>query len=405
MAFTKSDLDDSVSRGAGFHQYYSGVSLPDFSFHGIDPGLFTGNQPTDAQKQGASRFDGVKEIARVIMSGLYGVRGRQMAAAELGPLLATEKVKSIIGTWECVGEFHEGLAAVHDLGHPDCEGYGWSFINRQGVMVIPPEAVYATGRSDFIREAPRFSEGLAGLPGRFINRDGQVAIKGDWGSCHGNFHEGLAAVGRSDDQLNCTSWGFINTDGKMVIAYGSDNGSSSGYYVSNIGPELAFSDGLAAVRPEPVTHRAESGEWVLGGWGYIDHDGRARIPPEWDLCLELVICSRVAGQFSEGLAAVGRDGKWGFIDKTGKIALPFAWDYASGFLAGRARVEQKKRWGFVDRNGIPLGPIEWDRASNLGGVSIPPTSCSACPGHHRSPHEACATAYHTTKGTAYQARE
>lgn len=73
----------------------------------------------------------------------------------------------------------------------------------------------------------------------------------------------------------------------------------------------------------------------------------------------------MAGQFSEGLAAVGRDGKWGFIDKTGKIALPFAWDYASGFLAGRARVEQKKRWGFVDRNGIPLGPIEWDRATDF----------------------------------------
>lgn len=49
-----------------------------------------------------------------------------------------------------------------------------------------------------------------------------------------------------------------------------------------------------------------------------------------------------AKTFSEGLAAVKKDGKWGYIDKTGKTVIPFSYDYAFSFSEGLAVVGQTK---------------------------------------------------------------
>ena len=45
-----------------------------------------------------------------------------------------------------------------------------------------------------------------------------------------------------------------------------------------------------------------------------------------------------ADSFSEGLAAVKKDGKWGYIDETGKTVIPFEYDYAFPFSEGLAVV-------------------------------------------------------------------
>ncbi|MEG4518472.1 MULTISPECIES: WG repeat-containing protein [unclassified Microcoleus] len=46
-------------------------------------------------------------------------------------------------------------------------------------------------------------------------------------------------------------------------------------------------------------------------WGYINQAGQWAIAPQFS----------VAGSFSEGLAAVKRDGKSGFINQTGKPVI------------------------------------------------------------------------------------
>ena len=110
------------------------------------------------------------------------------------------------------------------------------------------------------------------------------------------FSEGLAAVGLISEDGHKFKFGYIDKTGKVVIPfkydYFGEENYKSGYY---------FSEGLSAVK-------------LNSKWGFIDKTGKEVIPPKYDL----------AGDFSEGLAAVGligEDGykfKFGYIDKTGK---------------------------------------------------------------------------------------
>ena len=57
------------------------------------------------------------------------------------------------------------------------------------------------------------------------------------------------------------------------------------------------------------------------------------------------------GSFSEGLAAVGIEGKWGFIDKSGNEVVPLKYDWAGSFSEGLAMVKLDGRWSFIDKLG------------------------------------------------------
>lgn len=79
-----------------------------------------------------------------------------------------------------------------------------------------------------------------------------------------------------------------------------------------------------------------------------------------------------AGQFSDGLAAVKKNGKWGYIDEEGKVVIPFQYELAYDFNEGLAIVAKSKRtadtaisWdkpagtyyemGFIDESGKYTG--------------------------------------------------
>jgi hypothetical protein len=97
-----------------------------------------------------------------------------------------------------------------------------------------------------------------------------------------------------------------------------------------------------------------------GKCGCIDKTGKVVIPLEYDN----------ATTFSEGLAAVEKDGKQYLIDKSGKIvvALDKHYDDIGLFSDGMARVQMENRpnrvgsdYGFIDTTGkevIPLGKYE-----------------------------------------------
>ncbi len=89
-----------------------------------------------------------------------------------------------------------------------------------------------------------------------------------------------------------------------------------------------FSEGLAAVCKN-------------GKWGYIDSLGRLLIPCQYD----------EASGFSEGLAKVKKDGKYGAINKTGKIEIPIEWSDMSGFSEGISAVVKGGKTGFIDNMG------------------------------------------------------
>lgn len=70
-----------------------------------------------------------------------------------------------------------------------------------------------------------------------------------------------------------------------------------------------------------------------------------------------------AGGFSDGLAAVKKNGKWGFIDESGKAVIPFEYDDVMSFSEGKAVVANAEKktdeyggytvwsYGFVDTQG------------------------------------------------------
>ncbi len=64
-------------------------------------------------------------------------------------------------------------------------------------------------------------------------------------------------------------------------------------------------------------------------WGYIDNRGKTAIAPRFESALP----------YSEGLAAVKREGRWGYIDRTGSEVIPIRYRRAESFHNGVAVVD------------------------------------------------------------------
>jgi hypothetical protein len=141
-------------------------------------------------------------------------------------------------------------------------------------------------------------------------------------------------------------WGFINKDGKVIIAPQYDDS----YY--------SFSEGLAAVK-------------VGRKWGYIDSENRMIIPPTFE----------GANQFRDGIAKVHLgsftvdEGKGAFIDKSGKFVLG-PWDRWTSQDFGEGLLQDKagEKWGYLDRNGEVKIRHKFDDTNNfsegLAGVQV-----------------------------------
>ena len=54
-------------------------------------------------------------------------------------------------------------------------------------------------------------------------------------------------------------------------------------------------------------------------------------------------------EYSEGLAAVMKDGKWGMIDHDGNVVIPFKYQGLTSFSQGRCAVLINGKWGCIDR--------------------------------------------------------
>lgn len=142
---------------------------------------------------------------------------------------------------------------------------------------------------------------------------------------------------------------------------------------------LNFNEGRALfakrVQPEPakipcVDDRGKLHIFLQEKWGFIDQAGAVVIPAHFD----------AAGNFSEGLAAVGFDTDqtefnctdcvprrvWGFVDAMGKLVVPARYRAASSFAGGLAAVENHEgKWGYIDAKGNLTIPFSFDSADNF----------------------------------------
>jgi len=71
------------------------------------------------------------------------------------------------------------------------------------------------------------------------------------------------------------------------------------------------------------------------------------------------------GDFHEGFAGVGLNGKYNFINKSGEFLSEQWFDYCSDFYEGFARVEVNRKWNFINKNGDFLSKQWFDGCSNF----------------------------------------
>jgi hypothetical protein len=219
--------------------------------------------------------------------------------------------------------YSEGMAAVR---FGDAENCAWGFIDRMGMLAIPPS----------FTEAPwGFSEGKALVrieterPWRagFIDTSGGFAIDTLYDAA-GDFHEGLAPVGRGEWRgLRFEGkWGYVDSGGRPVIPL----------EFATAGP---FRGGRALVRLEQ------------GGYALIGRDGRVRTAFRRDLEI-------AAGQDGP-LVTYTLRGRRGLLDTgAGEVTGPVfaeAWPLRQGWSRVRLAGMGREAWAYIGRDGTYLG--------------------------------------------------
>ncbi len=119
----------------------------------------------------------------------------------------------------------------------------------------------------------------------------------------------------------------------------------------------AFSEGLAAVRKD-------------GLYGFIDLEGKWVIRPQF----------QNTSAFHEGVAVVVQQGTslLGAVDRNGNMALPFQFQSIGDFHQGRARIVRDEKWGFIDRSGNEIIAAEHEWTGDFASGMAPFKSNELC---------------------------
>ena len=96
--------------------------------------------------------------------------------------------------------------------------------------------------------------------------------------------------------------------------------------------------------PSPLLPIAQGGKM-----GYIDHDGKVVIEPQFSL--PSFMGQKLLTGFRDGLALIKEHGKWGYIDLTGKVVIQPKYDEAWAFKEGVALVLIGDKWGYINKSG------------------------------------------------------
>jgi hypothetical protein len=94
-----------------------------------------------------------------------------------------------------------------------------------------------------------------------------------------------------------------------------------------------------------------------GKMGFIDTTGQIVVYYQYEVYYQCEVVSR----FSEGLAAVKKDGKFGYINLEGALIIDLLYDYAHSFQEGVASVEIGGLWGLIDKNGNSMTDFVFEK--------------------------------------------
>lgn len=182
----------------------------------------------------------------------------------------------------------DGMIMVGDSNCNDpYSRYG--YVNLDGKLVIPCTYMWDDDKTGGYAGdiSCHFSQGLVWYVDRvtgkcgYYDKSGNVAIDPIYAKAMDFASNGLAVVGKGNDNGCGISYGFIDTSGHVVIPLIYNNC-------------MSFSDGLARVS-------------IDGKYGFVDETGKRVIDTIYS----------DAYDFSEGMALVCLDGQWQVINKNG----------------------------------------------------------------------------------------
>lgn len=163
----------------------------------------------------------------------------------------------------------------------------------------------------------------------------------------------------SEDKYDET-WSEPVSDGRILVAKNGKFGiiDTSNKVIMPFTNKYAliesFSEGMA-----PIMSKS-------GKWGFINTEGKEVIAPQYDGTDGNF--GGYYG-FSEGLAGMQKGNKWGYITKTGKVAVPFIYDEIRPFSEGLAGVLKGDEWGFIDGTNKTMIPFKYSD-SNVERYSV-----------------------------------
>jgi hypothetical protein len=286
--------------------------------------------------------------------------------------------------------FSDGLTSVSKDGK-------WGYMDKNDKVIIPLK----------YNDATPFENGLAIVildeKSYLIDKTGKILNKEP-------FHAAQTFKGGAIAQSDNEKWALVDKTGKLVTAYKYAKFASE--YAFEEGRVLTYSlddktygligfDGKELTQPlytiglfNPICNCAgvSDGKKI----GYMDTKGKIIVPIEYDGNINftngeglLIVAQTKAdytyekfffdksgkrigdkkydeiSNFSEGLAAVSKDGLWGFVDKTGKEIIALKYANTLGFSEGLAAVELNKKTGFIDAQGKEIIPFQFDNAASF----------------------------------------
>jgi hypothetical protein len=252
--------------------------------------------------------------------------------------------------------FRDGKALVKSTGEKAAYGY----IDTSGKMIISPTYKLATVFNEDI--AWVVSENAAPAA---INEKGEIKFSLEKAQSVKLFHDGLAAFSVADS-TGVESWGFVNTEGTVIIpnqfdAVGDYNEKKCA--VQNKDGKFGYIDesGKIIINPQfNAASKFKNGYAIVeldNKAGVIDESGKYIINPQYS---NIII--------DEDIFLIELDDKWGWCDKTGKIIINPQFEDASLFgNSDLAPVQSAGKTGFVDKKGTFVINPQFDEATPFNG--------------------------------------
>lgn len=233
-----------------------------------------------------------------------------------------------------VQAYNEGLVAI-------TKDKKWGFLNSEGSLVIELNYDKVTIFND------NYCIAKKGNAFFILDKNGvEKEITGASFTEFKHFSQGLAPF-KTDEKTS----GFINTDGKIVIAA---KFPSVGYFADDLAwaksndNKVGFIDkkGIWIIKPQfdvaknfdPVSGLARIKE--NGNWAYVNKKGEI-----------INVETEVWGDFSDGLAKGKKDGKIGYYNNKGEWVIPANFEGGRNFKNGFAAVKNDGKWGIIDKSG------------------------------------------------------